>query len=509
MRGATGAVLFLSISAVLPACGAGARVPGIDDTAGDSGGALRVESGANEGGGSIEADGGTGGAGPQTTACGAGDPKMPLEPVIAPMCTTLNAGQTVMAGMLPDETNPDTARIQAALDSCGAGRAVRLAADGAHNAFLSGPISLPSGVTLWIDSGVTLFASRNPMLYGPTCAANNGSCSAFIAARSAHAAVVGEGTIDGQGGELILGQAHSWWELTASSNGNSANPTLIQAIGATDFTLYRITLHNSPKFHVKLDANGFVVWGVTIKTPSASTNAQGTPLTPSGAHNTDGIDPGESASNGYIVCSNISDGDDQIAIKGGTSVSHLTIAHNHFGAGHGMSIGSETSGGVSDVSVYDLTIDGSNSGMGGGSSNGIRIKSDPSVGGLVTNVSYSDVCVRGLVNPIVLTPRYSNAAGTSTPRYSGITISNFRSVASTVNPVVTILGYDASHVTEITLDNVVVDGIAPANVKAAFASVTMGPGSVNFTPVGSGVTVTNQVSGNTQPPSCDEKWVPL
>ena len=122
---------------------------------------------------------------------------------------------------------------------------------------------------------------------------------------------------------------------------------------------------------------------------------------------TDGVDPGESASNGYIVCSKISDGDDHIAIKGGTSVSHLTIAHNHFEAGHGMSIGSETNGGVSDVNVYDLSIDGTGTGLKGGSSNGIRIKSDPSRGGLVKNVTYSDVCVRQLANPILITPHYT------------------------------------------------------------------------------------------------------
>ena len=33
----------------------------------------------------------------------------------------------------------------------------------------------------------------------------------------------------------------------------------------------------------------------------------------------------------------------------------MTIAHNHFYAGHGMSIGSGTDGGVSDVRVSDLT----------------------------------------------------------------------------------------------------------------------------------------------------------
>jgi polygalacturonase len=332
-----------------------------------------------------------------------------------------------------------------------------------------------------------------------------------ITSASSNTGIAGGGTIDGQGGEDILNQTQSWWELTGSTNGASANPTLIHTSGAKNFTLYGITLHNSPKFHVTLGAAGFVVWGITIKTPSTATNSQGQALTPTGAHNTDGIDPGESASNGFIVCSEISDGDDQIAIKGGTSVNGLTIAHNHFGSGHGMSIGSETNGGVSNVNVYDLSIDGSNSGFGGGSSNGIRIKSDASVGGLVTNITYTDVCVRNLANPILLTPHYSTATANppKIPDYTGITISNFRSVASSVTPSVTIDGFDTSHITGITLDNVVIDGIQAANVSATDAAITLGPGAVNFTPSGTNVTVTNNVSGTSQPNQCAGKFVTL
>ncbi len=234
----------------------------------------------------------------------------------------------------------------------------------------------------------------------------------------------------------------------------------------TNFTLYRITLHNSPMFHVKLAARGFTVWGVTIKTPSTATNSVGTALNANVAHNTDGIDPGEAASNGFIVCSKISVGDDHIAIKGATGVTNLTIAHNHFRAGHGMSIGSEINGGVSGLNVYDLSIDGLGSGLGGGSSNGIRIKSDPSRGGLVTNANYTDICTRNLANPIILTPMYSALTGTLIPTYNGITIRNFRSVASTVVPTVTLLGFDTAHLTGVTLDNVVIDGVTAARASA-------------------------------------------
>jgi polygalacturonase len=321
--------------------------------------------------------------------------------------------------------------------------------------------------------------------------------------RNAGSGIVGKGVIDGQGGEPIVGQTQSWWELTGSTGGNSANPALVETLGATNFTMYGITLHNSPKFHVKLDANGFVIWGVTIKTPSAAANSQGTALTPSGAHNTDGIDPGETVSNGYIVYNEISDGDDQIAIKGSSSAHDIVIAHNHFLAGHGMSIGSETNGGVHGIRVCDLSIDGTMIGM-AGSSNGIRIKSNPGLGGLVTDVTYTDVCVRGVTSPIVLTPFYASGTG-SIPDYTGITIRDFHSVGTSPTPKVTIDGYDMAHVTGLTLDNVVFD--APPTVTAQFADVTIGPGGASFTPMGNGVTVTEDPADAGAPNPCTGKWV--
>jgi polygalacturonase len=405
----------------------------------------------------------------------------------------LQAGLSVSATGVPSESSLDTSRIQSALNGCASGHSVQLAASGANNAFVTGPLTVPSGVALWVDSGATLYGTRNPSVYG--------SAPGLVTVNGSNSGIVGEGVIDGQGGEPLIGGSGSFWD---ANGGGGSSPALIDVEGAKNFTMYKITLHNSPMFHVKLAADGFVVWGITIKTPSKSTNSAGTALTPTSAHNTDGVDPGESASNGYIVCSNISDGDDQIAIKGGTSVTNLTIAHNHFLAGHGMSIGSETNGGVSGINVYDLSIDGTNSGLGGGSSNGIRIKSDASRGGLVTNVTYSDVCVRQLANPILLTPRYSSATGSSIPQYAAITISDFHALSS---GSVTIDGYDASHVTGITLDNVIVDGISSSNVSASYANVMLGPGNVNFTPSGTGVKVTNSISGSSTPNACAGKWV--
>ena len=79
-----------------------------------------------------------------------------------PACTTLTASQNLTAGALPDESTLDTSRIQAALNGCASGMAVKLATGGGNNAFITGPLTLPTGVTLWVDAGATLFGTRNP-----------------------------------------------------------------------------------------------------------------------------------------------------------------------------------------------------------------------------------------------------------------------------------------------------------------------------------------------------------
>ncbi|MFI2205592.1 glycosyl hydrolase family 28 protein [Streptomyces sp. NPDC020192] len=72
--------------------------------------------------------------------------------------------------------------------------------------------------------------------------------------------------------------------------------------------------------------------------------------TPATARNTDGIDPA-GATDVTIADSSIQDGDDGIAIKGGSKASsNITVRNSHFYGTHGISIGSETSSGVTKSS---------------------------------------------------------------------------------------------------------------------------------------------------------------
>ena len=84
-------------------------------------------------------------------AC-AQDTRTVTEPVFPPSCAVLEARVSAV-----EESQPDTRRIQQALDTCAPGRAVELRPSGAGGAFISGPLDLRAGVTLRIGGGATLF----------------------------------------------------------------------------------------------------------------------------------------------------------------------------------------------------------------------------------------------------------------------------------------------------------------------------------------------------------------
>ena len=496
------------------------------------------------------------------------EPGFPSETVL---CATLRAELTSAAFASPTATdpdvdsiaavtanpvssNPDTVRIQAALNSCHPGGVVKLSATRSYDAFLTGPLTLPSGVKLWVDSRVTLYASRFPadftaagLVPGDECGnasstTTGKACKALItaAAGASGSGVVGLGTIDGRGGSALTGGPKAgvmtWWDVALLNkvSGFSQNcPILLDLTqGGSDFTLYRIALLNSAHFHVKIDSyDGFVAWGVQILTPSlaysvadyacttlpsttVAATTPGTCYTPDFAKNTDGIDPGGSR-NVLIAYSYINDGDDNIAVtasnssncittaNGFCSSSNTLVAHNHFYYGHGMSIGSGTQGGVTGLFVWDLSIDGEDSSNGVG----LRIKTSLGAGGNVS-ATYAKVCLRREKQPIVIDP-YNSAPSSTTEfqpnlhdiRYLGIHavdlpgakypgLTNWNNVMN---------GVSASNLlTDVVLDNVFFD-LAPAwgnSSKAPFAgspnfaSFLIGAGSTSFEIPTTGLDVT-------------------
>jgi xylan 1,4-beta-xylosidase len=430
------------------------------------------------------------------------DRRRVTEPVPPASCTTLAARLAAPGGVLSeaDEARPDTARIQAAIDACPAGRAVRLRRRGTASIFLSGPLRLKEGVTLVIDAHTALFGSRDPRDYDVepgSCGVlaemgkRGAGCKPLLLAEDAPGSgVMGRGAVDGRGGAVMRGHDLTWWELAKQAKVYDLQqtcPRLLVVRRSNGFTLAGLTLRNSANFHVVAErTDGFTAWGVKIKTPKA-------------ARNSDGIDP-SSSTNVTIAHCLIDTGDDNVAIKaGGTGpTTHVTIAHNRFWNGHGMSIGSNTNGGVRAVRVSDLTIDGAD--------NGLRIKSDRSRGGLVEDVAYEDVCMRNVPNPIVLTSMYTTFPGTLLPVYREIRLTNVRSVSGGWT---TLLGLDAEHRMGVALDNVHVDGQRPEQAVAAQADVRIGPRRGSFVPSGEGVSVMDEGAVPGAPPACDGRFSPF
>ena len=137
------------------------------------------------------------------------DTRNVTEPKIPPVCKTLTA-QLGAPLAEADETKLDTERIQQAIDSCRPGTAVELRAQRTQNAFLSGPIELKTGITLLVDAGTVLFASRDPRLYdvepgrcGTVDTVGHG-CKPLIHVKAHDAAIMGDGVIDGRGGAKLL-----------------------------------------------------------------------------------------------------------------------------------------------------------------------------------------------------------------------------------------------------------------------------------------------------------------
>ncbi|WP_084725604.1 pectinesterase family protein [Streptacidiphilus melanogenes] len=442
-----------------------------------------------------------------------GDARRVSEPKVpTTVCATVQATLAMpnrVASSGAETTPPDTGRIQRALDACtqtGSGTvAVKLAAaDASHTAFLSGPLTVHRGEVLLLDPTVTLFGSRNPVNYQvsgkgkPTCgtlSASSGDCTPLITVAGANAGIEAvraasgaQGRIDGRGDQAVLGGSTTWWGLATAAQKagkNQNNPRLIQANSSDNFTLYHLDLLNSPNFHVVYNGGtGFTAWGVRIKTPAT-------------ARNTDGIDPA-GATNVTINDSFVMDGDDGVAIKGGSAASrNITIENSHFYGTHGISVGSETNSGVSNVLVRGNTVTGTDDeGNVSGSSSGIRIKSSPANGGTVSDVSYLDTCVTAVRAPMVFDTHYSGGSGSYVPWFTRITVDGFRATASPSGARSTFVGLDAGHPLGLALSNVSVD--TGANT-ASYAAITAYDD--NLKPSGTGVRVV-AVGGTGSLPSC-------
>jgi polygalacturonase len=398
-----------------------------------------------------------------------GDPRHPRQPELPGVCITLGAELSTTTGTFSsaDETSPpDTGRIQAALDRCAdTGLAVELAASPAGSAFLSGPLTIGPHEVLLVDDGVTLYASLNPADYQipsqyptntcGTVSAAGGGCYPFITFAGSGSGLEGTrgpdgslGAVDGRGEDTLVGSAQSWWDIAqaAASGGEQNNPILVEGDGVNDITIYQVELENSPMYHVYIqNGYGLTVWGVEINTPAT-------------ARNTDGVDP-VSESDVTIKNDMIQNGDDCVAVKSnpGTPSANITVDDVNCYGSHGLSVGSQTAGGIYNVLFENSTLNGYDSlGNLSVSDTGIQIKSDANSGGLTDRVTYTNICMTNIKHLLIFNPHYSSG-GTSIPTQNDIVLNGVVSTDSVSGAYSIFEGFDAANPLQIDLENIDLD----------------------------------------------------
>lgn len=326
----------------------------------------------------------------------------PVKPQI-----TNQAYNVTSFGAVGDGKFINTLAMQAALDTVAKAGGTLIVPKGI---FLCGPITVKSKTNLLLQKGAVLkliddisnFPSANERYLN------------FISIKKANdIKISGEGTIDGQG--------QLWWDKFTAKEITFRRPQLLYIENCERLEIAGITTLNPPNTHISLKGCKEVyIHHITISAPEKS-------------RNTDGINI--SAKNVLIDQCKIATGDDNIAINfgnknqlaGGYEVENMVIRNCDFGYGHGLSIGSFTSGGLKNLMVSNCKFDGTTS--------AIRIKTARERGGTVENVIYQDLEIKNVKWPIFISQYYPKEPKTIldevmqpfalfTPVYKNIQIKN-------------------------------------------------------------------------------------
>lgn len=359
-------------------------------------------------------------------------------------------------GAVGDGVATNTEMIQKAIDAANAagGGTIQFPT----GVFLSGPIRLYNNIGLHLETGSILRMLPLDKYPGGTVSPAN-----FISASKLHdVAITGSGVIDGQG--------IPWWPFARERG--ARRPRMISMDSCERVLIEKVTLTNSPMFHIAINGRttDVTVRGVTIRAnPSSDPDNPG--------HNTDACDV--TGRRVLIQDCDVSVGDDNFTCGGGTS--DVLITNCVYGFGHGVSIGSPTSGGISNFTVVNCTFNGTEQ--------GIRIKSDRDRGGYLHNLSYMNLHMTNVEFPILIYASYMvtnrqyrgldkitpaiaatyprQEVGPRTPIYSDLVFSNITATVAPGHRAGLIWGLPEMAVTNVLLDKVEITADRPFGIFEA------------------------------------------
>ncbi|MCB7335519.1 glycoside hydrolase family 28 protein [Enterocloster aldenensis] len=304
----------------------------------------------------------------------------------------------------------NTRAIQKAIDECGPKDMVYIP----PGVFMTGALRLHSNMMLYIEKDATLQGTDIPKDYLPRIRSrfegtemecyssllNLGELDRDGGYNCRNVVICGGGTIASGGRELARRVIESERErlkdyLTELGDGGRAyenpdtipgrvRPRLIHMSNCRNVVLSGLTLKNGASWNVQM------IYSDAVVTNACQFHSEG-------VWNGDGWDP-DSSTNCTVFDCNFYTGDDSVAIKSGKNPEgnrinrpsrHIRIFGCRSVCGHGIAIGSEISGGIEDVCIWDYDLSGSRY--------GIEIKATKKRGGYVREVHVRDCVIPRLM----------------------------------------------------------------------------------------------------------------
>lgn len=362
--------------------------------------------------------------------------------------------------------------LQTAIDSCSyyGGGMVKVAS-GVYP--LNGPLKLKSNVNLHLEEGAYLKFSGRSKDFLPVVLTRwegtemYGHSPMIYAYHAANIAITGKGTIDAQAGLEFatwgpkeandrdrlreMGDKLTPVQERVFGEGTILRPSFVQFYGCSRILVEDITVKDSPFWTIHpVFCDNVIVRGVTID---------------SHFPNNDGCDP-ESTSNVLIENCTFRTGDDAVAIKAGRDTdgrdtgrpSENIVVRNcsFFSECNGLCIGSEMSGGASNVYMENVEI--------GTVKNAIYFKSNKDRGGYIRNVVVNNITVERAKGAILRfeTNYFGYRGGNHQTIYEDFQISNVQAKDAD-NYAVFMEGNEDKRMRNIWIDNFHV-----ANAKHAY-----------------------------------------
>lgn len=303
-------------------------------------------------------------------------------------------------GAIGDGKTVNTVAIQKAIDAAaedGGGKVIL-----SSGVYQSGALFLRSNVELEILEGVILCAVADeeayPAIWTRVAGIEMEWHSALINILGmTDAKVGGKGMIDGQGEYWW----HKYWGLDRQG-GMRSTYTRRGLRWAVDYDCKR------PRLLLVSDSSRVSVWGLTlIRSPfwnvhiCYSDQVAVTDLTieRNDGPSTDGIDI-DSSRNILVERCRVDCNDDNFCLKAGRDADglrvnrpceNIIIRYCQMGKGGGITLGSETSGGIRNVTIHNITANGTE--------NGFRLKSARTRGGVIENIRISELNMINVRNP--------------------------------------------------------------------------------------------------------------